>query len=118
MRYYKDIEAALKHERQTDVLIKKLSNKFAIVKSLYTNGKYSGPSICGLENNKIVFYGSPKNFIQWFKNKGAEMPKISYSIIAFYSDPQSRAGTIYRRVTNDNRPYIKRQRKLYYLLTS
>lgn len=117
MEYYKDIETALKHERPTDILIKKLSNKFAIVKSLYTNGSYSEPSICALVDNSVKFYGPPKDVKKWFKRDGVNIKKITHSIIAYYRDPKTKTGTVYRRVTNDNRDYIKRHRKLYFLLS-
>lgn len=61
---YKDIKTALESERPNDKIVKILSNKFAIVQSMYENGKFAEISICGLEDQKIFFDHMNKFFIQ------------------------------------------------------
>jgi hypothetical protein len=79
-QYYKNIREALINERPTDKIVSILSNKYAIVQSLYTNGVYSEPSICGLDKNKIYFYGNIyrdntwKNLKAYIVNKVLTMP--------------------------------------------
>jgi len=54
---FTNIEQALKADRPTDKIIKILNNKFAIVQSAFTNGTFDVPSLCGLDNGKVYFYG-------------------------------------------------------------
>lgn len=57
-RFYKNIAIALKNERPTDKVVKILDNKFAIVKSIYTNGKFS-------EHSYIMFLDECTVYTFW-----------------------------------------------------
>jgi len=109
--YYKNVKDALKELRSTDKIESVLSNKFAIVKSLYENGDYSEPAICGLIDQKIKFFGELEG-IEGNLKKRINTPKISsYRIY-------NKEKACYINKKSNNREFIKRARKLFYLLTS
>lgn len=55
-RHYKTIEEALKVERPKDIVVKILSNKFAIVKAAYENGKFDEDlKIMGIDGGTTVY---------------------------------------------------------------
>lgn len=54
--HYKTIEEALKVERPKDIVVKILSNKFAIVKAAYENGKFDEDlKIMGIDGGTTVY---------------------------------------------------------------
>ena len=55
-KHFKSIEEALPHLRPGDKLVKVLSNKFAFVEPVYTDGKFAPKSLMGLHNNVIHTY--------------------------------------------------------------
>ena len=109
--HFKDIETAIQAERPTDMIVRKLTNKYAIVRSLLTNGNYSDPSIATLciHENKVVF-GGPLKGIKSYVKHCLNIPKYSYYM-------QYKGAGKYRSVTCDNRRHIKHHRKLARVLT-
>lgn len=64
----KNIQQALIIQRQDDKIVKIFNNKFAIIKSKFTNGKFDDDKICFLNNNTIYFYpANVKEFKDYFK---------------------------------------------------
>lgn len=93
--HYKNIEQALLAERPTDKVVKILSNKFAIVQTMFTDGKFDAPSLCGLNKKTIYFYGHEDikggfGFVKQYAKKVVdEMPNaqnvsISYTHLPYY----------------------------------
>jgi len=109
--YYKDIGTAIRAERPTDMIVRKLTNKYAIVRSLLTNGNYSEPSIAMLcsYRNIVVFGGSLKGINSYVKHC-LNIPKFSYYM-------RYKGDGAYRSVRCDNRGFIKKHRQLARVLT-
>ncbi len=63
-----NIQQALIIQRQDDKIVKIFNNKFAVIKSKFTNGKFDDDKICFLNNNTVFFYpANLKEFNQYFK---------------------------------------------------
>ena len=107
--YFTHITDAVRRTRPTDKITKVISNKIAIVQSLYTNGKYSPESVAILNQNQVTFAGELQHVKAWLKS-ALNVPKFS-----FYHKYVGSGK--YRNVRCDNRPYIKRTRKLAWELT-
>lgn len=68
-KHYKNIEEALKVERPDDKVVKILSNKFAIIKSKFTNGTYDRQTIAGINGGTTVYHiSSVENVKRWIKH--------------------------------------------------
>jgi hypothetical protein len=70
MKVFKNIHEALLNDRPNDKIVKVLSNKFAIVQSVFTNGEFDTMSLCELNNGVIYFRGheDKKGGFGWLKN--------------------------------------------------
>lgn len=77
---FKSIEEALPVLRPGDKLVKKLSNKYAHVKPLNTDGSFSGQMIMGLRNGMIYSY--PSNYDD-IKRHLEAIPNIERQMICY-----------------------------------
>ena len=75
---FKTIEEALPVLRPGDKLVKKLSNKFAYVQSLYTDGTYSEICIMGLQNGEIITYHNSRDTINAFLTSTPNVEKTMW----------------------------------------
>ena len=78
----KNITDALKNQRPNDKVIKILSNKFAIVKSSFTDGTFDKPKICGLHNGIVYFYGA-LDYIKKYITNTIEPMQNEYTTTAY-----------------------------------
>ena len=113
--HYKNITEALKVERPTDKIIKILSNKFAIVKCMYTDGTYEKEShVMGIGKGTTVFsHGTLSTMKAWCR-RVQEYPNIKKSGWDMIN-PQT--GRRYYHIYNENfRKYKQTYRKIAKLI--
>jgi hypothetical protein len=113
--HYKNIEEALKVERPTDKVIKILSNKFAIVKSMYTDGTFETSStVMGIGRGTGVFtFGKLENMKAWCK-RTESLPSIEH-IGWWLINPQTKQ-QYHKIVHSKNSKYKQNYRKLLKLI--
>lgn len=113
--HYKNIEEALKVERPTDKIIKILSNKFAVVKCMYTDGTYEREShIMSIgKGTNVTSVGYLKNMISWCKHVQTypNVQPIGWYLI----NPQTKRN-YYKVIWTDYRKYKHDYRRLLKLL--
>lgn len=113
--WYKTIQEALAAERPTDRIVKVLSNKFAIVESLFENGTYDVPAVAGLcYDQKIKFFGKPYmtghwSLKLWIENRLETLPNVQMQATTYYGGI-----TVFK--WSDHRKYKQEYRKLAKLL--
>ena len=107
MKYFKNIEQALKELRPTDKINKVLSNKFALVECEFINGEYSKPTLLMLHDNNVVNVHYNKNRI---KN---ELTFNKDRILKFYYKDK-----VYRSVNTNNKKTVKFYRQVYKVLNN
>jgi hypothetical protein len=112
-----NISEALKTQRPNDRVIKILSNKFAIVQSIYDNGSFEDlHSLCGLDNGTVFFYGKAEafgkftNLKRWIEQHVVPMPNTTLYPLYRYDLP-----TVVK--TTDNRKYKRVHRKILTLIS-
>lgn len=117
---YKTILEALESERPNDKIIKTLSNKFAIVQSVYENGTYEDcHSIAGLDNGTIYFYGKTykgqfTQLKEWVIDRLNSLHNTQMQRIGYY--PNDFGTPTERFKIQDNRKYKRVHRKLLSLI--
>lgn len=109
---FKTIEEALPVLRPGDKLVKKLSNKFAWVQSVYENGTYGERRIMGLQNEKIYSYHSNYRDIE---NYLLRVPNISRELWCFDHSKNGKSMDWLVK-TRDFRTYKRQLRKLLTLI--
>lgn len=113
--HYKSIEEALKIERPTDKVVQILSNKFAIVKSMYTDGTFEPkPTVMGIGKGTGVFaFGKLENMKVWC-NRVETLPKIEH-VGWWLINPQTKQ-QYYKIVHSKNSKYKQNYRKILKLI--
>ena len=115
-KHYKNIEEALKVERPEDKVVKILSNKFAIVRPIFTNGTYHLETIMGLGSGTTVYsYGLLMNMKTWCRHVAENIPNIQRQAIC-YNFPENGRSAVWLMKTNDNRKYKQSYRKIARLM--
>jgi hypothetical protein len=112
--HYKNIEEALKVERPDDMIIKILSNKFAIVKSKYTDGTYSREYVMGIGKGTGVFSYGSLEFMKTTCERVAKYPNCTH--IGWYLiNPQTKM-TYYKVIHSKQSKYKQCYRKISKLI--
>jgi len=114
-KHYKTIEEALKVERPSDKVIKILSNKFAVVKSMFTDGTYEKhPHVmCIGSNTNVCSMGILKNMKQWCE-RVQQYPNIN-PVGWYLINPQTKR-TYYKTIYSNFRKYKHNYRRLSKLI--
>ena len=113
--HYKTIEEALKVERPTDQVVKILSNKFAVVKSMYTDGTFEkDPHVMFIDKGTGVFSGGVLANMKRWCTVVEEYPNCKH--IGWYLiNPQTKR-EYYKTVHSKQSKYKRLYRKLSKLI--
>ena len=109
---FKSIEEALPVIRPGDKLVKKLSNKYAYIKPLNTDGSFSSQMIMGLNNGMIYSY--PSNYDD-IKRHLEAIPNIERTIICYDHSANGKPYHYLNKI-NDYRRYKQELRKILTLI--
>jgi hypothetical protein len=114
-KHYKNIEEAMKIERPDDIVVKVLSNKFAVVMCALVGGKHDTEKyVMGINGGTTVFsFGNIKNLPSWCKEVESR-PNIE-PIGWWLINPQTKK-EYYKIVNTDYRKYKQDYRKISKLI--
>lgn len=114
-KHYKSIAEALPIERPGDKVVKILSNKFAIVRPVFENGKFAEEYIMGIgSGNTIYSHGLVQNMKPWCF-RVSQMRNVDFTAICYDFPENGRMG-LWLMKTNDNRKYKQIYRKIFKLI--
>lgn len=117
MKYLKNITDAMAALRPEDSVEFAFNNKFAVVRSRFTDGYYSTPSIAYLHNNKIFFLCIDATATQRVIQHWALRPNTEKILISFNHGENGKPNH-YLIKTADHRPLKKVAKKLQRVLIS
>jgi hypothetical protein len=115
IKHYKNITEALAAERPGDIVVKVLSNKFAVVRSALVGGGHDTEKfVMGINGGTGVFsYGNLKNLPSWCKQ--VELMRNIQPIGWWLINPQTK-GQYYKIVNHNYRKYKQCYRKISKLI--